>query len=297
MVLSNSDATILRGVFFKKFILKINHHRKMNLTTEQKIYYSLRLAVALCFLGHGMFGIITKPIWCNYFGMFGIDHQTAYRLMPFVGAVDIFMGIGMIVYPLRAIPLWLVGWGFVTALLRPLSGEPVAEFIERSANFGAPLALLLLAGGAGKNLKDIFLPLAASAHVERKIFRRLFFCLQVIVFLLLAGHGWLNVMEKKGLILQYAMLGFSNPHNTAITIGILEIIAAFTVLIRPLRSMLLILIIWKVVSEFFYPHYEMVEWIERGGSYGCLVALWLATREGSDRRWFHLISMTGHFLR
>ena len=30
------------------------------------------------------------------------------------------------------------------------------------------------------------------------------------------------------------------------------------------------------ISELFYPHYELIEWIERGGSYGVLLALWFA---------------------
>jgi hypothetical protein len=35
-------------------------------------------------------------------------------------------------------------------------------------------------------------------------------------------------------------------------------------------------VIWKITSEFFYPHYELFEWVERGGSYGALLALWFA---------------------
>ncbi|MGH2649047.1 MAG: hypothetical protein ACRDE8_15820, partial [Ginsengibacter sp.] len=50
----------------------------------------------------------------------------------------------------------------------------------------------------------------------------------------------------------------------------------FAVLIRPIRSFVLILFIWKVTSELFYPHYELFEWIERGGSYGSILALWFA---------------------
>jgi hypothetical protein len=40
--------------------------------------------------------------------------------------------------------------------------------------------------------------------------------------------------------------------------------------------MILTLLIWKMASEFFYPHYELFEWVERGGSYGTLIALWFA---------------------
>ena len=49
------------------------------LTNPQKIHYTLRIAAAMCFIGHGAFGIITKPIWCNYFALFGIDNWDAWR--------------------------------------------------------------------------------------------------------------------------------------------------------------------------------------------------------------------------
>ena len=68
-------------------------------TPTQKIYYTLRIAITMCFIGHGAFGIITKPIWCNYFAVVGIDHDLAYRLMPVVGSFDILMGILMLIYP------------------------------------------------------------------------------------------------------------------------------------------------------------------------------------------------------
>jgi hypothetical protein len=245
-------------------------------TIQQKIHYTLRLAVAMCFIGHGAFGIITKPIWCNYFAVFGIGHDPAYRLMPLVGSFDILMGIGMLIYPVRAIPLWLVIWGTITASLRPLSGEPFAEFIERAGNFGAPLTLLILSGGVGENITNIFTPINAHPDLDAKTFGRVLICLRITTFLLLAGHGWLNIIEKKSLLNQYTTLGFSNAGKTALTIGICEIIAAFGVLIRPYRPMLFVLLIWKMSSEVFYPHYDLFEWIERGGSYGVLLALWFA---------------------
>src|SRR6476646_5065830 len=111
---------------------------------EKRIYYTLRIACAMCFIGHGAFGIITKAIWCNYFGVFGIGHDMAYSLMPYVGIIDISLGVLILFYPLRIVFGWLIIWGAFTALLRPLSGEPFAEFIERAGNYGAPLALLLL---------------------------------------------------------------------------------------------------------------------------------------------------------
>ena len=71
------------------------------------MHIALRAASAMCFIGHGVFGIITKPIWCNYFAVFGIGHDLAYRLMPVLGSVDILMGLSILLYPRE--PFW-PGW-------------------------------------------------------------------------------------------------------------------------------------------------------------------------------------------
>jgi hypothetical protein len=240
----------------------------------QKIHYSLRIAAAMCFIGHGAFGIITKPIWCNYFALFGIGKATAYQLMPVAGTVDILLGIIILFRPVRAIAVWLVIWGIVTALCRPLSGEPFAEFIERAGNYGAPLCLLLLAGGLQLNFRWLFSTINPHDPVSEKSMELVNRTLRMVVFLLLAGHGWLNLLQKPGLISQYSSLGFSNPVNAALLAGIFETMAAVAVLIKPARPLILVFLIWKMGSELFYPHFEIFEWVERGGSYGTLLALW-----------------------
>ncbi|HXD76628.1 MAG TPA: hypothetical protein VN616_02410 [Puia sp.] len=248
--------------------------------SAHKIHLALRVASAMCFIGHGTFGILTKPIWCNYFAVFGIGHDAAYHLMPYVGAVDLLMGVSLLVYPTRAILGWLVIWGATTAMLRPLSGEPVAELIERAGNFGAPLALLLLSGAGGWWTRLSARPAGegefAGVVANEAAIARVIACLRVVVFLLFLGHGWLNWIEKKSLLDQYAALGFSDPGATARLVGFVEMSAALSVLIRPLRPLILTLFLWKMCTELLYPHHELFEWIERGGSYGCLLALWLA---------------------
>lgn len=250
-----------------------------------KMHYILRVAGAMCFIGHGTFGIITKPVWCNYFAVFGIGHDLAYALMPVVGTMDIIMGLILLFYPIRVVPAWLVIWGIVTAALRPLSGEPFAELIERAGNFGAPLALLLLAGNepmrggmyTGKRgVRFWFSRLDPNPEPDAITFSRVVICLRIVVFLLLLGHGWLNLIEKKGLLQQYAHLGFSNPANTALFAGLFEILAAVAILIRPVRPLLIALFIFKMSTEVFYPKYVLFEWVERGGSYGALLALYVA---------------------
>jgi uncharacterized membrane protein YphA (DoxX/SURF4 family) len=252
----------------------------------QSIHYTLRIASAMCFIGHGVFGIITKPIWCNYFAVFGIGHDVAYKLMPFVGALDILMGLSLLIYPIRAVAGWLVVWGIVTASLRPLSGEPAAELIERAGNYGAPLALLLLADTGrrrGESRTDsgirkgwLFSRLDPNAQTDAHHYRLVLLTLRIAVFMLLVGHGWLNLIEKKGLLAQYQSLGFSDPGQVAHIAGIFELVAALAVLVRPVRPLLIAFFIWKMGTELFYPKWEIFEWVERSGSYGCILALWMA---------------------
>lgn len=248
-------------------------------SNSNKIYYTLRVACAMCFIGHGAFGVITKEIWCNYFAVAGIDHATSYKLMPVVGTVDIVMGIVMLLYPARAVAMWLVIWGAATALCRPLSGEPFAEFIERAGNYGAPLALLLLCGAFTKTNKGVFSTLQPVPNPSAKAMAQVTVCLRIVVFLLLAGHGWLNLIEKKALITQYTTLGFDNPLTVAHAVGLFELFAAVTVLVKPARPVLMAFFIWKAGTELFYPHWELFEWIERGGSYGAILALYFATKK------------------
>ncbi len=236
----------------------------------------------MCFIGHGTFGIITKPVWCNYFAVFGIGSKLAYQLMPIVGSADILMGIIMLVYPVRAVAAWLVIWGMVTAMLRPLSGEPFAEFIERAGNFGAPLALLLLCGGSS-TFKGWFTLIKPDFVLSDKVKARLTLSLKAAAFLLLAGHGWLNLMGKNSLVQQYSTLGIEGAVRFAFVIGLLEIAVAVSVWVPALKHMLLALFIWKMLSELFYPHYEIVEFVERGGSYGVILALWLVQQAKSSR--------------
>ena len=240
------------------------------------IHYTLRIASALCFFGHGAFGIITKPIWCNYFAVFGIGHDQAYHLMPLVGVIDIMMGLSLLFYPVRAVAGWLVCWGLITAALRPISGESVGELIERAGNYGAPLALLLLSPASTRGVRALWSRIDAHPQPDAKTLRHVILCLRIVVFAILLGHGWLNLIEKRGLLQQYSGLGFSDPAGVARIAGSFEILAAVAVLIRPVRPLLLIFLLWKMATELFYPHWELFEWIERGGSYGSLLALWLA---------------------
>ena len=106
----------------------------------------LRIAVAGEFIGHGVFALQVKQGWIPYFTALGISAETATTMLPIIGVMDIALGIFILIRPVPVVLLWMVLWGFWTALLRPIAGEPIWDFVERSTNWGAPLALLLLIG-------------------------------------------------------------------------------------------------------------------------------------------------------
>lgn len=115
-----------------------------NTTVAQWI---LRIAVAGEFLGHGIFALQGKQGWFKYFEAVGITGaETITTLMLVIGIADVCLALLVLVRPVRAALLYMVLWGFWTALLRPIAGDPIWDFIERWANWGAPLALLLLIG-------------------------------------------------------------------------------------------------------------------------------------------------------
>jgi hypothetical protein len=117
----------------------------------------LRVACAAEFIGHGAFGIITKAAWVPYFGVIGIPPELAWKLMPVIGTVDVTLGLLVALRPLRAALLYMACWGFLTATIRPLAGEPVWEFLERASNMLAPLALVYFRGWPA-SVRRWFLP-------------------------------------------------------------------------------------------------------------------------------------------
>lgn len=116
------------------------------------IEWVLRIAVAGEFIGHGAFALQGKKQWVGWFSTFGIsDVSMATTLLFLIGLMDIALAILILIKPIRLALLWMVFWGFWTALIRPIVGEPVWDFVERWTNWGAPLALLLLLGWPKKS--------------------------------------------------------------------------------------------------------------------------------------------------
>ncbi|MBT4857145.1 hypothetical protein HON52_03060 [Candidatus Uhrbacteria bacterium] len=124
---------------------------------KEMFEWVLRVAIAGEFIGHGVFALQGKEGWFKYFEPFGItSEETMVTILLIVGIVDLLVALAVLVKPLRGVLLWAFIWGAFTALLRwPIGPDPFWDLIERSANWGAPLALLLYYGWP-KKLKDLF---------------------------------------------------------------------------------------------------------------------------------------------
>jgi hypothetical protein len=238
---------------------------------EQRLEWILRVAAAMCFIGHGAFGIMTKAEWVPFFAVVGISREAASALMPMVGLVDIALGIAVLVRPMRGALVYMTLWAVWTAALRPLSGGSVFELLERAGNYGVPLAFLIYLG-VTRTPRDWFARATAPALTperERAVWR----VLAATTALLLIGHGGL-ALEGKSTLIQHASLVGVTSSGVAI-VGALEIALAALVVVVPHPVLLASVALWKLATEMLYPMSGAPVWelIERGGSYGAPLAL------------------------
>ena len=120
------------------------------------IKWVLRVAIAGEFVGHGLLAMGGKADWIKWIGMMiKTDPGMSAQLLWWIGAFDLVVALAVLVKPIRAALLWATFWGFWTALVRPLVGVGWLDFVERAANWGAPLALLLIIGWP-QNWKEWF---------------------------------------------------------------------------------------------------------------------------------------------
>ncbi len=233
----------------------------------------LRIGVAGCFIGHGAFGVITKSAWVPYFAVGGISDTWAWKLMPWVGTMDIVIGLLALAWPCRALFAWAATWAIWTALCRPLAGEPFWETLERAGNYGVPLALLVVAGlrgGSFTRLPGRWPPLTAQTRT------RLAWTLRLTTVTLLVGHAGLGFfVQKSGLAQHYTAAWSTAPASTVVIVGAFEFALAAALLFRPLPALLVGACVWKLASEslFLVAGAPIWELIERCGSYTAPLAL------------------------
>jgi hypothetical protein len=114
------------------------------------VEWMLRLAVFGTFFGHGVFALSIKQSWFGYFTGIGIAESAIPTLLILIGIMDITMALMALFKPVRGLLLWAVIWSVITALIRPITGNffgiDFMDFVERSSNFMAPLALIIYYG-------------------------------------------------------------------------------------------------------------------------------------------------------
>lgn len=122
---------------------------------QKTVEWILRIGIFGTFLGHGIFALGIKQAWIPMITTLGFSESVATTILPLIGTIDIIIAILALIYPIRIVLIWATLWAFSTALARPIAGDPIWDFVERTANWAAPLALLVLQG-VPKKLKDIF---------------------------------------------------------------------------------------------------------------------------------------------
>ena len=248
------------------------------------IEWVLRIAVAMEFVGHGAFGVLTKAAWVPYFGVFAIPDAWAWRLMPLVGTLDITLGVLALVVPVRAVLLHMSLWGLMTAMLRPLSGEGVWETLERGYNYGVPFAFLLLAGVPFTRrgwFARIDLRADPSALARPDLAA---LTLRWAIGLCLIGHGGVALFSHTRWTSHWKAVGLE-PASAAAALSVsawLELALGLAILLAPLTPLLVVAGLWKVATEALrIPAGEPLwEFIERGGAYAAPLAL-ILLRHGS----------------
>ena len=291
---------IFSGLFTK-------HSGNINEVSSQ-VHWTLRITTALCFIGHGTWGLITKAGWLPFFASQGIEPEVAWKLQPLIGLFDIAMAVLLLWKPRRIVVLWMMLWALWTAILRPLAGNlkkvqledgswdvvlntdsmSVAkmqtwEFWERAGNWGPPFMLLLLGGTFAVTWKDWFGAYTDKARNEVTL-SHIFTACRIVLAALLIGHaGFGFAVGKQMLINHWQSIGIDADLNFIAIIGYAELALGALVLIFPIRLFIWIALIWKLFTEFLYvpdqtvanvPHIvNIFEWIERWGDYGVPVVM------------------------
>lgn len=253
-----------------------------------RLHWALRLGVALEFVGHGLAGLYQSKAWIPYFGLFGIPEKFALDHMMYVtGIVDIVVGIAVLYRPMRAVLLYTAFWGLMTAWLRPLTSESWFELVERGANYGMPLAFLMLAGWGGRSFKSWFEHIRPedSPELVGRHRDQVTWVVRISIALLLVGHGGLGIWADKAEWFDF-FGWFGIDRSTVVSgnlmqwVGAFEVLLGLAVLVKPWRGLLVFVLVWKVATELLRPLVDqpLFQFIERAGDYVLpLVLLWLVS--------------------
>lgn len=260
-----------------------------------QLFFLLRLACAGEFIGHGAFGVLTKTAWVPYFGVVGIGAQTASHCMPWVGTVDITLGVLALLRPMRGPLLYMTLWGLWTALLRPLSGESAWEAVERAPNYLIPWSLLLLVG-LPHSWRALWSPAVPPSGAVPPCRGGLAWSPRLATAGAFVGHGaasalavhqigWVHVLRTLGCSAATA----ASPEALRL-VGGCEVLLGLVVLFHRSMPFLVALACGKVLVEvLWFGHGPQGGWevLERSANYAAPLAVWWIPRpaagEGARR--------------
>lgn len=115
------------------------------MNNNNRALWALKIGVAGEFIGHGALAIGGKADWVGWVQkLSGLNQTTSLNIIIAIGIVDVLLALIVLLRPVKPLLLWMAFWGFFTAILRPIVGQSIWDFIERFANWGAPLALYFL---------------------------------------------------------------------------------------------------------------------------------------------------------
>lgn len=223
------------------------------------------------FFGHGSFGLLKKQGWMPFYHVFGLSDDFAFLTMPAIGLHDILLAFLILVRPTPVVFLWMGFWGFFTATLRPIAGQGLLEFFERSYNYGIPWLAFYMSmqkeftGYASWFKTPIF-------NLEK---RYVALILRVIVFSALISHSLLVLFFKTEKIMVYSNLQVFGEYFELV--GVVEMAGAFCVLFLKNRFILWSILIFKGFLEaspiLGGQLAGWLEFIERGSCYFAIFLL------------------------
>ncbi len=252
---------------------------ELSIIVFRRIVVILRISISGCFIGHGMWGLVSKPGWLPFFKIVNIPEDIAVQTMPYIGSIDIIVGVLILFISKKWLIYWAIFWTAFTALLRPLAAMGFSEFIERAGNFGPPIALLICLGMVAKNeITDLEKLKYGYLKIEK--------ILRFSLFLLLVGHAGIAIIHlQPTLIRNLSFLGYPTETTGMYFFGAFEILLAILVLWKPrMTGLMIFILIFKLMIESIYPlrgtAFDIFETIERVGDYLiplCLIIIYKFT--------------------
>lgn len=117
------------------------------------LLFSTRISLFIIFIVHGLGCLWMHPgyidyligAWATFSGSY-MNQAIAENMLIVIGVVDITIAVVILIKPLKHALLWMLIWGFLTALLRIVDAGVFnyIEFLIRVPHFILPLALLIL---------------------------------------------------------------------------------------------------------------------------------------------------------